>query len=324
MLNIKETQQLVNAELEKINFVTEPQELYTPIAYTLAQGGKRIRPVLCLMAAQLFGHQPEKILYPALGLEVFHNFTLLHDDIMDNAEVRRNNPTVHKKWNTNAAILSGDAMMIKAHQFVCQCDPDKLPKVIALFNAVALGVCEGQQYDMEFETRNDVTVEEYLEMIRLKTAILLAGSLKMGAILANASVHEAELIYHFGINIGLAFQLQDDFLDTFGNQDTFGKKIGGDIIANKKTFLLLTALKKAEKEDKRNLMDWITVEDFDYNEKIEAVKKIYVKLSVDTASKNKMKEYYEKAIHCLSQIDGDYSVKNELENFASKLMQRIN
>ncbi|GAF01821.1 polyprenyl synthetase family protein [Saccharicrinis fermentans] len=324
MLNIKETQQLVNAELKKINFTTEPLALYAPIEYTLAQGGKRIRPVLCLMAAQLFGHAPQKVIYPALGLEIFHNFTLLHDDIMDNAEVRRNNPTVHKKWDTNTAILSGDAMMIKAHQFICNCEDSKLPKVITLFNEVALGVCEGQQYDMEFETRKDVSVEDYIKMISLKTAILLAGSLKMGAILANASEEEADLIYQFGMNIGLAFQLQDDYLDTFGNQDTFGKKIGGDIIANKKTFLLLTALKKAEKEDKRNLINWITVEHDNHNLKIEEVKKIYQKLAVDTDSKNKMNEYYEKAIQCLGEIKGNESVKKELKNFASQLMQRIN
>ncbi len=324
MLNIKEIQELVNDELDKINFISKPEELYTPIKYTLSQGGKRIRPVLCLMAAQLFNHDIKSVIYPALGVEIFHNFTLLHDDIMDNAEVRRNNPTVHKKWNANAAILSGDAMMIKAHQYVCKCDADKLPKAIGLFNDVALGVCEGQQYDMEFETRNDVTVDEYIEMIRLKTAILLAGSLKLGAILANASENDADLIYQYGINIGLAFQLQDDYLDTFGNQDTFGKKIGGDIVANKKTFLLLTALKNAQNEDKIGLNKWISLEDFDCDTKIYEVKKIFKNLNVDKASQNKMKGYFDTAIHCLSQIKGDESIKQELISFASELMQRIN
>jgi len=324
MLNIKEIQELVNSEINKIDFVIKPEELYAPIEYTLSQGGKRIRPVLCIMAAQLFNCDINKVMNPALGLEIFHNFTLLHDDIMDNAEVRRNNPTVHKKWNANAAILSGDAMMIKAHQYICKCDAEKLPEAIGLFNDVALGVCEGQQYDMEFETRSDVTVAEYIEMIRLKTAILLAGSLKLGAILANASKEDAELIYQFGLNIGLAFQLQDDYLDSFGNQDTFGKKIGGDIIANKKTFLLLTALKKAQEEDKEDLNNLINTNNINAEEKIAEVKKIYKKLNVDIDSQNKMKEYFDIAINSLAQIKGDETVKQALNNFASKLMQRIN
>ena len=324
MLTIKELQELVNAKLANINFIAEPAELYAPIDYTLSQGGKRIRPVLCLMAAQLFNGDLDKVMGPALGLEIFHNFTLLHDDIMDNAAVRRNQPTVHKKWNSNAAILSGDAMMIKAYQYICQCDDQALPQSMKIFNDVALGVCEGQQYDMEFENRNDVTVDEYIEMIRLKTAILLAGSLKLGAILSGAPEKDATLLYDFGINIGLAFQLQDDYLDSFGNQETFGKKIGGDIIANKKTFLLLTALNKAENEDKSNLNDWITVQDFTAEEKVYAVKSIYSKLAVDKASTEKMKEYYDKAIASLSKIKGEETVKKELFDFASKLMKRIN
>lgn len=322
MLNIKQIQELINTELDSIDFIAEPKQLYAPIAYTMAQGGKRIRPVLCLMAAQLFGQDIKKVMYPALGVEVFHNFTLLHDDIMDNAHVRRNKPTVHKKWNANAAILSGDAMMIKAHQFVCQCEAEKLPKAISLFNSVALGVCEGQQYDMEFETRNDVTVDEYLEMIRLKTAVLLAGSLKLGAILANAPEKDAELIYQFGINIGMAFQLQDDYLDSFGDQQTFGKKIGGDIVANKKTFLLLTALQKAKDNDKSNLNQWVNVQNDDNEEKIAAVKKIYQKLAVDTESKTKMQTYYDTAIDCLLKVDGNKTVKQELIDYASNLMER--
>ena len=324
MFNIKELQELVNSELANINFISKPEALYTPIEYTLSQGGKRIRPVLCLMAAQLFEAKINEIMQPALGLEIFHNFTLLHDDIMDNADVRRNQPTVHKKWNANAAILSGDAMMIKAYQYICKCDTAVLSKSINIFNEVALGVCEGQQYDMEFENRNDVTVDEYIEMIRLKTAILLAGSLKLGAVLAKASEKDADLLYDFGINIGLAFQLQDDYLDSFGDQKTFGKKIGGDIIANKKTFLLLTALKKAENEDKRNLNNWITVQACDEEEKVSAVKNIFSKLQVDKTSKEKMKEYYNQAIDCLSQVKGNDTVKKELFDFASKLMHRIN
>ena len=322
MRNIKQIHELINTELDSINFIAEPKQLYAPIAYTMAQGGKRIRPILCLMSAQLFGQDIENVMYPALGVEIFHNFTLLHDDIMDNAHVRRNKPTVHQKWNANAAILSGDAMMIKAHQFVCQCEAEKLPKAIEIFNSVALGVCEGQQYDMEFETRNDVTVDEYLEMIRLKTALLLAGSLKLGAILANAPEKDADLIYQFGINIGMAFQLQDDYLDSFGNQKTFGKKIGGDIVANKKTFLLLTALQKAESQDKSNLNKWLSVQDADNDEKIAEVKKTYQKLAVDSESKNKMQAYYDTAINCLLKVDGNQAVKQELIDYASKLMER--
>ncbi len=324
MYNIHQLQEIVNKEINKISYNKEPKELYSPIEYTLAQGGKRIRPVLCLMSAMLFGCSIEHVLKPALGLEIFHNFTLLHDDIMDNADVRRNNPTVHKKWNANTAILSGDAMMIKAYQFICHCEPNKLPEVISIFNEVALGVCEGQQYDMEFETRNDVTVDEYIEMIRLKTAILLGGSLKLGAILADASKDDAELIYQFGINIGLAFQLQDDYLDSFGDQSKFGKKIGGDIIANKKTFLLLTALNTAEVEDKKNLDNWIDLDKFDHELKIKEVKRIFKKLSVDTASRNKMSDYYNNAIKCIKKINGNEDVKSELINFATKLMKRIN
>ena len=288
MLNIQQTQELVNNKLDTINFIGEPKNLYEPIAYTLSMGGKRIRPVLCLMAVQLFNGDINEAIYPSLGLEVFHNFTLLHDEIMDNADVRRNNPTVHKKWNENAAILSGDAMLVKAYQFVSKCNSDKLPEVFNLFNELALGVCEGQQYDIDFEERMDVTVDEYLEMIRLKTAILLAGSLKTGAIIANASKKEAELIYQYGLNIGLAFQLQDDYLDSFGDQDTFGKKIGGDIVANKKTFLLLTALGTAKVEQAQKLNNWITKSDFNQDEKIAAVKDIYQELEVDKASQKRM------------------------------------
>ncbi|WP_066630263.1 polyprenyl synthetase family protein [Labilibacter marinus] len=324
MLNIKELQELVNKKIDSLDIISAPRELYTPIEYTLSQGGKRIRPVLCLMASQLFKKDVNEIIFPALAVEVFHNFTLLHDDIMDNADVRRNQPTVHKKWDANAAILSGDAMMIKAYQYLCKCDAKQLPEAIELFNNVALGVCEGQQYDMEFETRNDVTVDEYLEMIRLKTAILLAGSLKLGAILAKASKKDADLIYEFGINIGLAFQLQDDYLDSFGNQDSFGKKIGGDIVANKKTFLLLSAFKNAKGEDQLNLNHWVDKKDFNSEEKINAVKQIYSKLKVDKLSEEKMNGFYEKAVHCLSQIEGENEAKKELLNFSSKLMHRIN
>jgi len=324
MLNINELLNFVNAELKEISFDQEPIKLYEPIKYSLDMGGKRIRPILCLMATQLFNGDIKNSLPPALALEVFHNFTLLHDDIMDNADVRRNQPAVHKKWNANTAILSGDAMLIKAYQFLSDCEDSVLPEIFALFNELAIGVCEGQQYDMDFETRRDVTTNEYLEMIRLKTAILLAGSLKVGAILANAPKDDANNIYNFGLNIGLAFQLQDDYLDCFGDIKTFGKKIGGDIIANKKTFLLLSAWAKADKDETQELNKWISAEEFDADEKITAVKNLYTKLKVDELSKQKMEEYYSKAMDSLSNIDIHNNAKQELISFAKNLMHRSN
>ncbi len=324
MLSINQVQDLIKNEIEKSNFIKKPINLYEPIEYTMEMGGKRIRPFLCLMATQLFNGDVYKAIKPALGLEIFHNFTLLHDDIMDNADVRRNRPTVHKKWNENVGILSGDAMLINAYQYISQCDKDILPELLKLFNEVAIGVCEGQQYDMDFEERIDVSVDEYLEMIKLKTAVLLAGSLKAGAIVANAALNDAELIYNFGINIGIAFQLQDDYLDSFGDQKSFGKKIGGDIVANKKTFLLITALNNATFEDKQTLKSWINAKDFNEQEKINAVKSIYSKNLVDESSKKLMLEYYNLAMENISHINGNDKIKAELIEYASNLMQRIN
>ncbi|MCW3785146.1 polyprenyl synthetase family protein [Plebeiibacterium sediminum] len=324
MLSINQVQELIKSEIEQTNFIKTPSNLYEPIEYTMEMGGKRIRPLLCLMATQLFNGDIQKALKPALGLEIFHNFTLLHDDIMDNADVRRNKPTVHKKWNENVGILSGDAMLINAYQYISQCESEILPNLLNLFNDVALGVCEGQQYDMDFEDRVDVTVDEYIEMIRLKTAILLAGSLKSGAILAKASEKDADLIYQFGINIGIAFQLQDDYLDSFGNQKSFGKRIGGDIIANKKTFLLITALNNATFEDKQTLKSWIDAKDFDEQEKIDSVKAIFIKNLVDKSSQKLMEEYYNLAMNNICQVNGNEKIKNELIDFAKNLMQRIN
>ena len=324
MLSIDDVQKLITSEIKNTNFIKKPSNLYEPIEYTMEMGGKRVRPLLCLMAVQLFGGDISKAIKPALGLEVFHNFTLLHDDIMDNADVRRNMPTVHKKWNENVGILSGDAMLINAYQYIAQCNNKMLPEILDLFNEVALGVCEGQQYDMDFENRMDVTVDEYLEMIRLKTAILLAGSLKMGALLANADEKDAQLIYDFGINIGIAFQLQDDYLDTFGDQKSFGKKIGGDIIANKKTFLLITTLNNATLEDQTTLKSWIKADNFSEDEKINAVKSIYTKNLVDESSQKLMDKYYNNAMENIAQLNGNKVIKSELIHFATKLMKRNN
>ena len=276
MLSFKEIQEKIEREIGQLEFDCPPKSLYEPITYILSLGGKRIRPALVLMAYNLYREDVEKAIRPAIGLEVFHNFTLLHDDLMDQADKRRNKPTVHKVWNANTAILSGDAMLIAAYQLIGETAPEHLKEVLDLFTRTALEICGGQQYDMEFESRMDVSEEEYLEMIRLKTAVLLACSLKTGAILAGASREDAENLYRFGINIGLAFQLQDDLLDVYGDTRTFGKNIGGDILCNKKTFLLINALRRAEGEQKVQLEHWIARKDFDAAEKIAAVTNIYI------------------------------------------------
>lgn len=243
----------INREIGKLDWKREPYGLYEPIAYTLAGGGKRLRPTLAVLGAEVFGGDAEQVMPAALALEVFHNFTLLHDDVMDKAEVRRGRPTVHARWNENTAILSGDQMMIEAYRLLAQLPDDKLPTVLRMFNTMATGICEGQQYDMEFETRDNVTIDEYLNMIRLKTAVLLANALQTGAYLAGADREGQRALYCFGENLGLAFQLQDDYLDCYGDPVTFGKAIGGDIREGKKTFMLLTAINMANEEQKKEL-----------------------------------------------------------------------
>ncbi|MCT4586523.1 MAG: polyprenyl synthetase family protein [Carboxylicivirga sp.] len=322
MYKITDLQKLVEKELSQQQFVVEPKGLYEPIEYVMGMGGKRIRPTLCLAGCYLFSDDVEKALRPSLSLEIFHNFTLLHDDIMDNADVRRNQPTVHKKWDENTGILSGDAMLIKAYQYASEINGNQLKPVLDLFSQTAIEVCEGQQYDMEFETRDDVKVEDYLTMIRLKTAVLLAASLKTGAIIGGASEQDADLLYQFGENIGLAFQLQDDFLDVYGNIETFGKAIGGDIVANKKTFLLLNALQLASGSLHHELMTWINASEFNADEKIEKVRSIYSSLNVDKLAKEKMTFYFDKAIDALKQVNGRESMKEELRQFAIQLIER--
>ena len=255
--------QLVMAEIKLQNETLEPKELYEPIWYTLRSGGKRLRPILVLQGCQLFHDDIERALKPALGIELFHNFTLLHDDIMDKAFMRRNQPTVHTKWDINRAILSGDAMAIQANIFIASCDAKLLPDVLGVFNKTALQVCEGQQYDLNFEIMDEVTVDQYMNMIRLKTAVLLAGSLKIGAIIGGATEKQAGLVYDFGHDMGMAFQLQDDYLDTFGDPETFGKNIGGDILSNKKTFLLIKARQRANPAQLKELNEWYDGEDKD-------------------------------------------------------------
>ncbi len=322
MYTITDLQKLVEQEIIKQQFVVEPKGLYQPIEYVMGMGGKRIRPTLCLAGCYLFSDEIQKAVTPSLSLEIFHNFTLLHDDIMDNADVRRNQPTVHKKWDENTAILSGDAMLIKAYQYAAEIEPQYLKKVISLFSQTAIEVCEGQQYDMEFESRDDVEVSDYLNMIRLKTAVLLAASLKTGAIMGGASDKDADLLYEFGENIGLAFQLQDDYLDVYGDIETFGKAIGGDIVANKKTFLLLNALQLASGSLRNELLEWINATSFDAQTKIEAVKNIYNTLKVDELAREKMNFYFEKAIAALNNVNGRESMKEQLRHFAVKLIER--
>lgn len=322
MLSFKEIQEKIEREIGQLEFDCPPKSLYEPITYILSLGGKRIRPALVLMAYNLYREDVEKAIRPAIGLEVFHNFTLLHDDLMDQADKRRNKPTVHKVWNANTAILSGDAMLIAAYQLIGETAPEHLKEVLDLFTRTALEICGGQQYDMEFESRMDVSEEEYLEMIRLKTAVLLACSLKTGAILGGASREDAENLYRFGINIGLAFQLQDDLLDVYGDTKTFGKNIGGDILCNKKTFLLINALRRAEGEQKAQLEHWIARKDFDAAEKIAAVTNIYNVLGLKELSKAKMQTYYAEGMKNLVALSVSEERLAVLKEVTSRLMFR--
>lgn len=302
---------------------TRPKQLYAPVAYSLEGGGKRIRPVLLLHAASLFTDHLKNIYPAAVAIELFHNFTLLHDDIMDHAGIRRGVPSVHVKFGENSAILSGDAMSIMAFRFLSKCDSSRLTHLLSLFATTALEVCEGQQYDMEFEERDEVSVSEYLEMIRLKTAVLIACSLEMGALLAGAGEEECELLYRFGIQIGIAFQLQDDWLDVYGDEKTFGKKIGGDICENKKTILFLKALELSEPEDRTRLMDWIGNPSFVPEQKIEAVREIFTRSGASAEAKKLMQLHYDKAIESLNQLRIAESEKSELRTFAGQVMDRV-
>lgn len=325
MYTVEELQKLISEELEKRSaemLKQNPTELYDPINYSLEMGGKRLRPVLLLLAYNMFSEKVTKALPAALAIEVFHNFTLLHDDIMDKAEVRRNRPTVHIKYSENAAILSGDAMAFQSYKYLLECTSSNLVQVADLFTKTAIEVCEGQQFDMDFETRLDVQEEEYLEMIRLKTAVLLACSLKAGALLAGASEMIATQLYEFGVNLGLSFQLQDDLLDTFGDQATFGKKIGGDILANKKTFLLINALRKSDDNKDAELLNWINKTNFDPEEKIAAVTAIYMACGVKKMAEEKIDSYFRNAMNILDQMQVEEAVKQPLRELALKMLTR--
>ncbi|MBN1925037.1 MAG: polyprenyl synthetase family protein [Prolixibacteraceae bacterium] len=302
----------------------EPVNLYQPIAYSLQIGGKRIRPVLLLMAFNIYNDNLELALPAALAIEVFHNFTLLHDDIMDNAMLRRNNHAVHAKYSTNAAILSGDAMSILAYEYISKCQSQNYRQIIQQFSKTALEICEGQQYDMDFEKNLDVSVDDYLKMIGLKTAVLLATSMKIGGMIADAPLADCELLYQTGFNLGMAFQLQDDYLDTFGEQDTFGKKIGGDIVANKKTYLMLKALEIADNDRYKELKKLHELKEFDEAEKIGRVKQIYSGLNVKDLLNDKVNEFFILAEQNLQNLKVPSQKKEGLKEIAYKLMKRKN
>ncbi len=314
--------EIINYQLSIINWNKEPFGLYEPIAYTLDAGGKRVRPTLLLEAAALYDYDLEKAVPAALAIEIFHNFTLLHDDVMDKAPTRRGRDTVHIRWNENAAILSGDQMLIEAYKQLAQVPADKLSRVLDLFNKMGTEICEGQQYDVDFETRNDVTREEYIEMIRLKTSVLLGTSLQIGAYLAGASEADQEALYSFGVNIGLAFQLQDDILDVYGNPETFGKTIGGDILANKKTYMLLTALLEAEGAKKSELEHWLSAENTNPAEKIAAVTRIYDSLGIRSICEEVMLNYTHQALSDLETVSVSAEKKLILNQLANKLLAR--
>lgn len=324
MTTIATYQQQIEDALKDKKYGSNPKELYEPISYIMSLGGKRLRPVLVFIAADIFDGDTSKALHPALAIELFHNFTLVHDDLMDKAPLRRNQPTVHEKWNSNIAILSGDAMMVRAYQELCLADPTMLPQLLEIFSDTAVKVCEGQQYDMNYESMTKVSIQQYIKMIELKTAVLLGGALKIGAAIGGAREEDAQRLYDFGKHIGIAFQLQDDILDVYADAAKFGKQKGGDIIANKKTYLLLKALEMAESNRymKEELRQWIAAPQFDAKEKVEAVINIYNFLNVKELARTEMQKHYELALTFLKDIPVDDAKKKSLVNFAESLMVR--
>ncbi|MGD1842114.1 MAG: polyprenyl synthetase family protein [Thermonemataceae bacterium] len=319
---IKTILEKINDTIRQVHYGDSPQELYDPITYIMSLGGKRMRPLLVVLGYQLFKSDWTAILKPAIAVEVFHNFTLMHDDIMDKAPLRRGQATVHEKWNDNTAILSGDVMLVNAYQLLLDVAPTKLPLVIARFNRCAAEVCEGQQWDMNFETRAQVTEAEYLHMIRLKTAVLLGFSLELGALLADAPLEEAQSLKKFGDYVGIGFQLKDDLLDVYGDQTKFGKQVGGDIIANKKTYLLIEALSRANETQAAQLHRWLSATSFDKVEKVKAVKDIYDELNIKSITEEKISTYFNQAFSLLSSLHVDESAKDTLQNFLQYLINR--
>ncbi len=325
MYSVAELQKIINAEIEKRKEdlkKLKPANLYTPVGFSLEMGGKRLRPLLLLMSYNMFSESVQSAVPAAMAIEVFHNFTLLHDDIMDKAEMRRNKPTVHKKFSENGAILSGDVMAFLSYKYLLECKSVNKFAVLDLFTKTAIEVCEGQQLDMEFENRLNVEESEYLEMIRLKTAVLLACGLKAGALLANADVFNTNLLYEYGINLGIAFQLQDDLLDSFGSQESFGKKIGGDILANKKTFLLIKALENATGEVKSELISWLIKTVYNPSEKIKAVLDIFDQLNIKELTESKIDFYFQKCKTVFQQILIEEKQKQHLQQISNSMLKR--
>lgn len=302
--------------------MTEPTNLYEPVHYILGLGGKRLRPILTLMTAEVFGGKAKDAMDAALAIEMFHNFSLVHDDIMDDAPLRRGKTTVHEKWDLNTGILSGDAMLILSYQFFESYPPEVFKKLTSLFSKTAIEVCEGQQYDVDFETRDDVTIPEYLKMIEYKTSVLVAAAMQMGAIIAHASDQDAEAMYEFGRNLGIAFQLQDDYLDAFGDPKTFGKQVGGDIMENKKTFLYLKSLEKSAKEDRESLLHLYSIKPKDAAAKVEAVKGIFTESGAVEATQMEIESYTRKAFEVLEQLTIPETNKQLLRKFGENLMKR--
>ena len=322
MLSIEQAQKIILRELKSLPIPLEPRKLYEPVKYILNNGGKRLRPALVLLACDLFGTDYHKALNPALGIEVFHNFTLLHDDLMDNSPVRRNKPTVHIKWDPNTAILSGDVMSILANNLICMVDPNVVIPVSRLFNKTAREVCEGQMLDMNYSRNENVTISEYINMICLKTSVLIASSLSIGAIVAGASEKDSDILYNFGLNLGLAFQVQDDLLDSFGDQDVFGKKIGNDILTNKRTYLVIKAFEKAQGKDLVELKKYFSGDDFNPREKIKKVKNIFNKLDIRKEAIDRINEFYNNAQMHLNVLEVSNQRKKVLIEFLEGLMKR--
>jgi geranylgeranyl diphosphate synthase type II len=322
MHSLKALQSRISEAFFDAGFVHEPLQLYEPITYTLDVGGKRVRPVLVLMSCDLFGGDINKAVFPAMGVEIFHNFTLLHDDIMDNAPLRRGMETVHQKWDANSAILSGDTMFVIAYEYVAKTDPELLPQVLNLFNDTARKVCEGQQYDMNFETQSDVTIPDYMRMIRLKTAVLIACSLKLGAILAKADQADAEKIYEFGIELGLAFQLQDDFLDAFGDTSKFGKAIGGDISTNKKTFLFLKAFEMAKEDTLIKLTNYVLDKEIGETQRVAEIIAIYRHLKIDEITRREIEYHHQKAMEILNSLHFKPGMTREMVGLMQEMLGR--
>ena len=321
-LSSEEILRKVNDFLDRLPYDRQPASLYEPVKYVLSLGGKRIRPVLMLLGYNLWREQPEDILMTACGIETYHNYTLLHDDLMDNADMRRGHETVHRRWDANKAILSGDSMLVLAYQRVAQVPADKLRDVLDLFTVTALEIGEGQEYDMAFETRNDVTEDEYIEMIRLKTSVLLACALKIGAILAGAPQEDADRLYQLGEQVGLAFQLQDDLLDVYGDPKVFGKAIGGDITSNKKTYMLINAVNRANAGQRQELERWISAKEFDRQEKVAAVTRLYDEIGIRQLCEEKINFYFSQARQTLAEVNVPEERKQALSQYMDELLHR--